>query len=91
MDLCIVCLTKKPNENVINEPKLSSIKNLLSISRERHRYGDHAEAVFVSRTKEQIGPDIINKKEKHQRFCYRDCTTKRKNSQQKTKTKMHSD
>ena len=56
----IICLAKKPMENVIKEPKLSSIKNLLSICRKRHRYSDLNVAEFVSRTKEWTGIDIMN-------------------------------
>ena len=65
-----------PKENVIKEPKLSSTNNLLSVSRERHRHFDPVVAEFVSRTKEQTGTDIINKKEKYHRSCYRDFITK---------------
>ena len=32
--LCIICPTKKPKENVIKEPKLSSIKNLISVRKD---------------------------------------------------------
>ena len=42
---------------------MSSIKKLLSISRERYRYGDPKVAEFVSKTKVRAGIDIMNKKE----------------------------
>ena len=32
--LCIICLTKRPKENVIKGPKLSSIKNLISVTKD---------------------------------------------------------
>ena len=83
MDLGIIYLTKKPTENVIKEPKSSSIKNLHSISRERHRYGDHVAAGFVSITKERPGTDFMNKKEEYHRSCYCDFTTKVKNERAK--------
>ena len=42
---------------------MSSIKKLLSISRERYRYGDPKVAEFVSKTNVRAGIDIMNKKE----------------------------
>ena len=63
MGLYIICQIKKSKENAIKEPKLSSIKKLLSISRERYRYGDPKVAEFVSKTKVRAGIDIMNKKE----------------------------
>ena len=83
VDLCIICVNKKPKENVIKELKLSSIKNLLSISRERYSYGGPAVAEFVSRTTEGIETDIINKKEKYHKSCYRNFTTKVKKERAK--------
>ena len=60
VDLCIICLTKKPEENVIKEPKSGSIKNFLSILREKHKYGGPAVAELVSRRKECTRAHILN-------------------------------
>ena len=83
--LCIICLTKNLKENVIKQPKLNSIKKLLSITRERHRSGDPKVAEFVPRTKERTGIDIMNKKERYHRSGYRDFTTKVKKERAKNR------
>ena len=85
--LCIICLIKKPKESVIKEPKLISIKNLLSILRERYRYCNSKVAEFISRTKEGTGTDIISEKEKYHRYCYRDVPTKVKKERAKDRYK----
>ena len=53
----------------------------MSISRERHRYGDANVAEFISRA--TTGIDIMSKKEKYRRSCYRDFTTKVKKERAK--------
>ena len=54
VNLCIICLTKKPKEIVIKEPKFYRVLPWTYFQfHEKDRYGDPGVADFVSRMKEQ--------------------------------------
>ena len=61
VDLCMICLTKRVKENVIKQAQIlsSSIRNLLSLLRERREHGDPAVAQLVCRTKEQTIREVL--------------------------------
>ena len=56
--LCIICQQKKITEDLVANPRLDSIENVLSLSRERLEYGDTDVTGFVQRTINETGAII---------------------------------
>ena len=66
----MICLTKRVKENVIKQAQIlsSSIRNLLSLLRERREHGDPAVAQLVCRTKEQTIREVSWARKKNHKF-----------------------
>ena len=76
--LCIICEQKKTTEDLVANPRLDSIENVLSLSRERLEYGDTDVTGFVQRTINETAAIITECNGSYHRSCYKEFANKSK-------------
>lgn len=80
---CIICQLPLTNEQLVANPKLESLEIILSLTRERHSYGDTSVADFFHRMKNCTSQIIQNDNGTYHRSCYKDLSNKSKRDRAK--------
>ena len=76
--LCIICQQKKTTKDLVANPRLDSIENVLSLSRERPDYGDTDVTGFVQRTINETAAIITESNGSYHRSCYKEFANRSK-------------